>query len=72
MARGSSDAYAHALEVQTFHGKVVITGPGSTAVSLTATAAAKTAERLAAAAASLKRRSRHPATIASQESTSEA
>jgi len=50
MTQRQQDAYEDPLAVETYEGEVVITGPGRIGVSLTASAAAQTARRLAAAA----------------------
>jgi hypothetical protein len=50
MPSSAGNAYDRPLEVEAHDGEVVITGPGATAVALTAGAAAVSAERLAAAA----------------------
>lgn len=42
------------LDVETFHGEVVVTGPGAVSFALSPLAAARTAERLAAAARALE------------------
>jgi len=42
------------LDVETFHGEVVVTGPGAVSFALSPEAARRTAERLAAAARALE------------------
>lgn len=78
MTRNQQEAYRDPLGVETFDGEVVITGPGRIGISLTAGAAAQTAERLAAAAASVQAASNRsgsgepqPVTEASQASSPE-
>lgn len=74
MTRTQQEAYEEPLGVEAFDGEVVITGPGRVGVSLTASAAAQTAQRLAAAAEAARTgcsAANQPVAAASQASSSE-
>jgi hypothetical protein len=58
-----SGACDQPLDVDPFEGEVVITGPGHVAIALTPSAAAQTAERLAAAVEALQSRSAAHSTV---------
>lgn len=78
MTQRQQDAYEDPLAVETYEGEVVITGPGRIGVSLTASAAAQTARRLAAAAVEAQKTwkpqglpTMQPVTNAPQDSSAE-
>ena len=74
MTRDLQEAYREPLAVETFDDEVVITGPGPIGISMTASAAAETARRLALAARQVERRMTpdHPVRDSSQDPVSDA